>query len=996
MIASNSLARSCCLWLAFAIALVAVPAMAQEPDPPLPDSMGYWWRVKNLENPATRCAYFDGNKNRQQDADEPCEGDAVVPSYSPSSSSDWLGNITSSLPTTFSQGLDYLASYLTSGRRVCPFGSYENRLERWVYTSASAGIAISDQVFEDRNANDALDATEPMGWVLLLLGTGSENGVVLQHDDTSVIRGAFSSGATLKEVGATSNTIATSGTPVELGVYACESNSGFGFTTPDEVVIAPVRISTSDEPEAAPMIEAAFAYCMDNARLDNSISGVSGIATECRITNNGSPLKMNTRTAFIRKRTGLQSIWNTQANMPMIYWNPNPVPTTIAKASLPTCDEADEATYGIARVLNDACSLEDAGGESCPGKLTSPTALTAIRAADQADTYECDAASNNGNCDFGSIGTFTPSGGSLGGVARVITTSVAHGFEDGRPTASAGAKLSDLVTIAGATDPDCNGTWPVKRVGGTLANTEFVVTAGNVSGSTWNSCDDVTGGTVELAHTAVQCIAGDWVPGYVAVEFGGRNIGSGSARLSHFSVKGSIATSSTTPRLIGYSFNGHYGSGGAGGLNDFHFDIDQGAGNSAFVGQVIASVGSRYVQGINGNTSTANFSGRVACDYMQTGANCLRLGVAKDGLVEVDSRHGGSVRGGVPNAGTNRQPHNIVLLSPSIEGFNDGPGLYLQSGAYTILGGHLSGDVDAGNSGVDRGLLAILGDTASTVSLTISGFAWLPDLTSITNECSVYLNDVWLTQEGGRVHVVNKRSGETGDPKRATFCSGATSKIERFALYGLLPTAAAGATPATSDYYKELAAPTYTGLVCPNCESPPVLSMLGDLTGLGVRDTAAGIGTVGECLTTSARSTQLTTGYPTQACGSASANFGTTVLPLSSHRSGGRLWVNGVTCWNPDNATWADAAGSAFDAGEDFTLAAWVNDGATQENLGTVNFTDADAPIATKYLNRAAATVTDEDSGLQLELEAVDDSTGPDDNTIAVFCQPVLSRLVPF
>lgn len=59
----------------FAVFL-ALPSAAQDPDPPLPDTLGHWFKTKSFFDLANRCVYFDLNENQRQDAGELCQGDA--------------------------------------------------------------------------------------------------------------------------------------------------------------------------------------------------------------------------------------------------------------------------------------------------------------------------------------------------------------------------------------------------------------------------------------------------------------------------------------------------------------------------------------------------------------------------------------------------------------------------------------------------------------------------------------------------------------------------------------------------------------------------------------------------------------------------------------------------------------------------------------------------------------------------------------------------------
>jgi hypothetical protein len=873
-----------------------------------------------------------------------------------------------------------------NGGRACPFGTYQNAIIRVEHGAITGSLPVGTQVQGQ--------STGATGWINDDDGTGSGNGFFLQ-----AVRGTFLSGEAVCQAPATcANTATLSSTPVEVGVYACESSAGFAADThvTSEVILSFPRASATDEPDISKALEQQWYYCHDNPLRDTAILGFSGVSGGCQVRLEPGMYELNTSSVWRRRLTADASApartgYTFDGGGSFIYWNPTSSVTEVAKASLPTCNEA---AYGTVRRLDDGCSLDDTGGETCVGALTTATSISSVRAADDADATECDAAANNGNCDFGSADGYTEST-TLAGVARVFTVSSNHGFSDGKPTASTAGEQGDLITIAGASDTDCNGNWLVKDV---VDADEFIATPNSTSGTTMQVCDNVTSATVELAETIVWCNGHTWVNGWPGIVIGGKSI-SGTGAISEIEIKNlHMTTSSTFNRLVGLRLDGYYGSGNDGGVTNFDVNIKGGSVSGAY-GQILLDLGSAYPSGVVNDHVMQDGHIRVECDYWgQSHEACLRFLQGKNVNGELHGRHGGAFWFGVPDA-TNKQPHNFEFFV-SIEGFDDGPGLKVLNGIGAFRG-HISGDADASLGGPDRGLGAILGTNGSSPTLDFSDFGWLPNTATNTNECFVYVNDVDISGLNGRINLVGKRTGEASDPKRAVFCANTTSTIRRLVFYGgNVPTEPSGGVgPSDSDYFVEKTAVTYDdgSLVCPWCVSPGDTS--GVHTSLGALGLTRGTApTVGNCLQ---NQWQYYSAGPfnDQTCDPAGTNTPTTQLPLLGGELG-RPWFHAVTCVNPLNETWSTASGATeWDNGDSLglTLEVTATDGAGEEAIETFTISEtasSQSPNESYIINAAPVTTTDQDLFYRLKVASVTDASA--DNGYRIGCYPTASRLVPF
>jgi hypothetical protein len=878
---------------------------------------------------------------------------------------------------------------IVAGNAVCPGGMFENRLERWEHSGAvPGGWRFGEQLFQDLDSDNALDANEPTGWYTHDWGTGTSNihaGLVVQYDVSSRGLPAFAAGATLKEVNTPANTLAMSGAPQPLHVYACERTSSGGdpgtpgSTVVDEVIVGHPRADATDSSQGdnfREKLEAAWYYCSDNSRFDPTLYGVTGTTGGCKIRFLRSQYALTgTKSAMLRLRDDANP---NQSNShyaitidgsgSTVYFVPT-APSAIASASLPTCDAS---IAGEARRITDAQNwLAGCNGTTCTGATDTVRTVDSARYADDADADECDGNADGGVCDWGK-----PS-------IVLNLNSSSHGYSAGLPV-----RNGDFVRVDDVND-ECDDVYLVKASGGddtptanALAADEIVITdygdADFDNGGEAGDCTaaEIAGASVERADTTVWCNGSTWEDGFPAISLGGPALD--GAVQANGAVAGvevrdfvlAIVSTINVPHPIGIRLDGAHNdsSGLDGGVQDITISTIRNVGNTSNVGQVLVDLLLRVRDATSVQGTCQDLTLRdISSDFwgMSEGWTVRNVG-CKNADIQLFTKHGGGYyqTAALVNPGS----ASSIRLSGNLEGNNDGPALFIEHGDVDISGMGLCGDVNAGDGGSDRGLCAIIGHTGSTnypARVLADGVLWR-SIGTERNECDVYLHKAHVTQSGGILHLTNRGAGATSDePLRAKFCSHSGSVIDALNVIDAeIVNLDGGSDHTGSTVYKELSTPTYSGSgrVCPGCIDDGTASSYGRL-GLGIRDTAGGLGT--GCLQ-SPWHASVGADVTAVACAAAltSANLHTTRLKAGAPAQ--HYWVHGISC----SHTMANGATTpgGWSGGDTLTLTVKDNNGSSFQNLITgLSVALADWPQFYKRVNR----LTRANAGLAIEVTAV-------------------------
>jgi len=864
---------------------------------------------------------------------------------------------------------------------VCPAGLWEDHLHRWEYTTKHANVGVGDQLYWDRDSDNALDTDEPFGWVLMDYGTGAGNGIVLAFEDALQGRGWFDSGAPLENVAAPAETVTTSGVPIGTRVFACESASGPGYTMASKVVISPARSTSSDELDLKQPLEIAWFYWTDNPLLDYSAGSISfpggRIALDAGVYKLTNTARLNLRGAAVGAlNKSIPIAVDIDGGGASVYLNPaTPSDVEIVNAS-GTTDlsgvTCNEAAFGTTRTIIDPASLDD----TTTGGTVAKT-VSGVTKADETDAPQCDTGANLGLCDWGTD-------------TLKITTSTSHGFSAGLPS-----RQGDLVTWSGSGDNQCDGNYLVKGVKDT---DEFFITVADDT-----TCTS-TSGTFRLAALTAECNGHSWAPGWVGINIGGKNDTSVSAgyidglRIHDLKFRFFTSPDPDLTRYVAIRGDTWYGSGNTGGFLDLTIErvyCNASAGQGADRGHICVDLGKgdSDLSGADSFGKKVVLTDIVTDNFGTSHSYTVRNSHVSDVEIRAYTTHGGGVYIG-NLGGTKIGP---ISLTGSLEGINDGPALTIIGAFVNLRDIDIGGDVNSGSGGPDRGLTAILGSSGHEARVTATGVNWTPTggNNEHRNECAVFVNDVWMEQHGGGLSLVDR--SEESDPARAHWCGTSGSTIRKLAIYGLRVQAAESTDPSDSDYYKEyLGAPTYAGLVCPNCATAAV-QPTGGVSALGYTDIATPLAT-GGCLNNGWHASISSIGLLANCNTMPHAEYQTSNLMMPAFGLGGtpRPWFHALTCWYPSAEGLAVPTGWA--SGDSLTLEAQINNYSQVEVVKTLTlepFVDwSGTPVAIKKINAAPVTVTGERLAFQVDVTAGNNLDG--NEVIRIGCEPVYSWLVPF
>lgn len=483
---------------------------------------------------------------------------------------------------------------------------------------------------------------------------------------------------------------------IATGVTCSVATAGTGFTTIRECVIAPARASTSDDPDLAPLLQAAFDYCMSNETNDFDANGATA-TYRCSIRLASGSYTL-TETVYLDQdliQKGVITIDFGGSVVKETY--PDPL-GTVAVADLSTtvatdCDAEDDR--GKFYVVDDANTPEDltTGGWA---DLT----ISAIQSDAGADSA------------CGVEESATP---------IHITTSTSHGLTDGITTDGSTAVTvrhpGDLLVVTGTTN--YNGTYHVSKI---LDADEFCVSnPSNVAAA------DESAGTLAKINTVAWCNGEGWQAGRPSIYLGGpasaqwvRGITLKNLHLT----RNANPTNGTNLRSTFIRLDSNVNSSGKGGFNGgIRLENISFGGNGLDWAQVGLDVG--------GPATGGGVVGQgVVVDGIESdafGATSWTHTLVIRDVTDVDVRgyssgHGGGIVIGhdVPGETLPKQ----VKISGFIDGAKDGPGLAIYSGdAIDISGMSLSSDVGTSNIGRIAFFCGLQSDRCSITAhgLRISG-----------------------------------------------------------------------------------------------------------------------------------------------------------------------------------------------------------------------------------------------------------------------------------
>lgn len=291
----------------------------------------------------------------------------------------------------------------------------------------------------------------------------------------------------------------------------------------------------------------------------------------------------------------------------------------------------------------------------------------------------------------------------------------------------------------------------------------------------WYQVDDAesqfylgAGGGTEIV--GAFCNGNTWVAGWTPLQFGGpASATSGNWTVYMPSLVGD--TDNTNSKAVGQryvSFSADAGANGSdyadGGFKQFTL-----VGGAARLSNDLYQIGLDIGGSVGGSGSTngvANSAETRAegvtvigfdADFISdTGCGIWVRNSANVALIATHTEHGGRTCIG-ENQANEERPDGVSLVSPHVEGSNDGPSLIVYSGVTSCVGCEIAGDKD----GADAGDILQLGGSATTRTIfTSHGARWESD---DDNEGQIIIagDNVQWNQVGGQFVLADGHTGGT-------------------------------------------------------------------------------------------------------------------------------------------------------------------------------------------------------------------------------------------